>query len=101
MIHRETVPTAWQGCEISIVTERLGEGRWAVVAGISQTTPDHTRTIDLPVPSETFATEEEAKAYGLVDEVIKSRKEAKLLDGAAPERSTAIAEAALPHKVEE
>jgi len=45
----------------------------------------------------------EAKAYGLVDEVIKSRKEAKLLDGAAPvpERSTAIAEAALPHKVEE
>ena len=43
----------------------------------------------------------EAKVYGLVDEVIKSRKEAKLLDGAVPERSTAIAEAALPHKVEE
>jgi hypothetical protein len=38
-----------------------------------------------------------------VDEVIKSRKEAKLLDGAAPapEGSTAIAEAALPRKVEE
>ena len=64
MIHREKVPTAWTDCEISVVTERLGEGRWAVVAGISQTTPDHTRTIDLPVPSETFATEEEAKAYG-------------------------------------
>jgi hypothetical protein len=39
----------------------------------------------------------------LVDEVIKSRKEAKLLDGAtAPDRgAVAIAEAALPHKVEE
>jgi len=64
MIHREKVPTAWEGCEISVVTERLGDGRWAVVAGINQTTPEHTRTIDLPVPSETFATEEEAKAYG-------------------------------------
>ena len=46
----------------------------------------------------------EAKAYGLVDEVIKSRKEAKLLDGrpiSPNDRSTAIAEAALPQKVEE
>src|SRR2546429_1154921 len=66
MIHREKVPTAWEGCEISVVTERLGDGRWAVVAGISQTTPEHTRTVDLPVPSETFATEEEAKAYGML-----------------------------------
>ena len=37
----------------------------------------------------------------LVDEVIKSRKEVKLLDGASPDASTAIAEAALPRKVEE
>jgi hypothetical protein len=43
----------------------------------------------------------EAKTYGLVDEVIKSRKEVKLLDGASPDASTAIAEAALPKKVEE
>ncbi len=43
----------------------------------------------------------EAKAYGLVDEVIKSRKEVKLLDGATPpsgDRSIAVAEAALPRK---
>jgi ATP-dependent Clp protease, protease subunit len=46
----------------------------------------------------------EAKAYGLVDEVIKSRKEVKLLDGAASpagDRSAAVAEAALPRKLEE
>ena len=43
----------------------------------------------------------EAKDYGLVDEVIKSRKEVKLIDGAVPDRSTAIAEAALPRKIEE
>src|SRR5215210_2793036 len=40
-----------------------------------------------------YMTAAEAKSYGLVDEVIKSRKEAKLLDGATPEGSTAIAEA--------
>jgi hypothetical protein len=47
----------------------------------------------------------EAKTYGLVDEVIKSRKEVKLLDGAtsspATDRATAVAEAALPRKVGE
>ena len=46
----------------------------------------------------------EAKTYGLVDEVIKSRKEVKLLEGVASpagERSAAVAEAALPRKVEE
>jgi ATP-dependent Clp protease protease subunit len=50
-----------------------------------------------------FLSAAEAKEYGLVDEVIKSRKEAKLLDANSPvpERSTAVAEAALPHKVEE
>jgi hypothetical protein len=42
----------------------------------------------------------------LVDEVIKSRKEVKLLDGAtstspAGERAAAVAEAALPRKIEE
>jgi len=65
MIDREKFPTAWEGCEISVVTERQRDGRWAVVAAINHTTPEHTRTIDLPVPSETFATQEEAQAYGL------------------------------------
>jgi len=36
-----------------------------------------------------------------VDEVIKSRKEMKLLDGATSDGATAIAEAALPRKIEE
>jgi ATP-dependent Clp protease protease subunit len=53
-----------------------------------------------------YMTASEAKSYGLVDEVIKSRKEAKLLDGDGTggkisDRATAVAEAALPQKVEE
>jgi len=46
----------------------------------------------------------EAREYGLVDEVIKSRKEVKLLDGAGSdgaERNVAVAEAALPRKLGE
>src|SRR5580765_4582672 len=46
----------------------------------------------------------EASDYGLVDEVIKSRKEVKLLDGAGgdgADRNVAVAEAALPRKLGE
>src|SRR2546426_8016232 len=48
-----------------------------------------------------YMSAEEAKAYGLVDEVIKSRKQIKLLDGAVPpsgDRSVEVAEVALPRK---
>ena len=70
---------------------------------ISQHTGNPEDQVRLDSDRDYYMSAAEAKAYGLVDEVIKSRKEAKLLDGAAPaaERSTAIAEAALPHKVEE
>jgi hypothetical protein len=65
MIDRTKVPTAWEGCEISIVTEQMRDGRWAVVAGITETTAEHTRTVDLPVTSETFATRDDAQAHGV------------------------------------
>jgi len=35
------------------------------VAAIQETTSEHTRTIDLPVPSETFATRDDAQAHGV------------------------------------
>src|SRR5207248_1516951 len=49
-----------------------------------------------------YMSAQEAKTYGLVDEVIKSRKEVKLLDGATSpsgDRSVEVAETALPRKV--
>jgi ATP-dependent Clp protease protease subunit len=48
-----------------------------------------------------YMSADEAKAYGLVDEVIKSRKEITLLDGAKPpsaDRSIEVAEMAVPRK---
>jgi hypothetical protein len=65
MIDRAKFPTTWEGCEISVVTEQLRDGRWAVVAAIQETTPEHTRTIDLPVSSETFASRDEAQKSGV------------------------------------
>ena len=73
---------------------------------LSQHTGKPEEQVKLDSDRDYYMTAPEAKAYGLVDEVIKSRKEAKLLDGAGSEkslndRSTAVAEAALPQKVEE
>src|SRR5438067_6377891 len=65
----------------------------------------HTGKSDEQVKSDSdrdyYMSAQEAKDYGLVDEVVSSRKELKLLDGATPppgDRSVAVAEAALPRK---
>ena len=68
---------------------------------ISQHTGKPEDQVRLDSDRDYYMSAGEAKAYGLVDEVIKSRKEVKLLDSANPDASTAIAEAALPRKVEE
>ena len=68
---------------------------------ISQHTGKAEDQVRLDSDRDYYMTAAEAKEYGLVDEVIKSRKEVKLIDGAVPDRSTAIAEAALPRKIEE
>jgi hypothetical protein len=65
MIQRRTFPTDYPGCEVHVVTEQMAAGDWAVVATIQQTVEDATRTIDLPVPSQRFASEAEARDYGL------------------------------------
>ena len=51
---------------------------------ISQHTGKPEDQVRLDSDRDYYMTAAEAKAYGLVDEVIKSRKEAKLLDGAVP-----------------
>ena len=68
---------------------------------ISQHTGKPEDQVRLDSDRDYYMTAAEAKTYGLVDEVIKSRKEVKLIEGAVADRSTAIAEAALPRKIEE
>src|SRR4029450_4355804 len=69
-----------------------------IIAQHTNKTEDQVR---LDSDRDYYMSAQEAKEYGLVDEVIKSRKEVKLLDGARPhsgDRSVAVAEAALPRK---
>jgi hypothetical protein len=65
MIGRKTVATEYAGCEITVVTERLGDTAWAAVATIHHVLDGATRTIDLPVSARRFETQADAQDFGL------------------------------------
>ena len=65
MIERTTFPTEYPGCEITVVTERLGDAAWAAVASIHHMLDGATRTIDLPVSAGRFETQAAARDFGL------------------------------------
>lgn len=49
---------------ILLTTERLGDGAWAIVASILETTPNGERVVDMPVIDERFPTEADAQTFG-------------------------------------
>jgi hypothetical protein len=65
MIERQTFPTDFAGCEITVVTEELGHGSWAAVSTIHHFLDGGTRTIDLPVSDKRFESQEDARDFGL------------------------------------
>jgi hypothetical protein len=50
---------------ISVVTEQMKDGTWAVVASIVQQTPTGEKTTDLPVSDERFGSEAAAEEAGV------------------------------------
>jgi ATP-dependent Clp protease, protease subunit len=100
MIHQVSGGAQGQASDVERQVEYMFKLKKRLIKIISQHTGKLEDQVRLDSDRDYYMTAAEAKAYGLVDEVIKSRKEVKL-DGAAPEGSTAIAEAALPRKVEE
>jgi len=101
MIHQVSGGAQGQASDVERQVEYMFKLKKRLIRIISQHTGKPEDQVRLDSDRDYYMTAAEAKAYGLVDEVIKSRKEAKLLDGATPEGSTAIAEAALPRKIEE
>ena len=65
MIERRTFPTDYAGCDITVVTEKLGEAAWAVVSSIHHNMDGATRTIDLPVSDRRFESQADAQDFGL------------------------------------
>jgi hypothetical protein len=65
-MERTSVPTLYENCDISIVTEQKANGTWAVVATITHSTEGAVKVIPVPVPEEmTFGSEEEARQFGI------------------------------------
>ena len=102
MIHQVSGGAQGQASDVERTVEYMFKLKKRLIRIISQHTGQPEEKVQLDSDRDYYMSAAEAKDYGLVDEVIKSRKEAKLLDGAVPDKvAAAIAEAALPHKVEE
>src|SRR5215210_3352416 len=101
MIHQVHGGAQGQASDVERQVDYMFKLKKRLIRIISQHTGQPEEKVRLDSDRDYYMSAAEAKDYGLVDEVIKSRKEAKLLDGIVPKESTAIAEAALPHKVEE
>jgi ATP-dependent Clp protease protease subunit len=106
MIHQVSGGAQGQASDVERTVEYMFKLKKRLIHILSQHTGKSEEQVQRDSDRDYYMTAAEAKAYGLVDEVIKSRKEAKLLDGdgargSLNDRTTAIAEAALPQKVEE
>src|ERR1051326_9067062 len=106
MIHQVSGGAQGQASDVERTVEYMFKLKKRLIHILSQHTGKPEEQVQRDSDRDYYMTAAEAKAYGLVDEVIKSRKEAKLLDGDGSgkglnDRSTAVAEAALPQKAEE
>jgi len=101
MIHQVSGGAQGQASDVERQVEYMFKLKKRLIKIISQHTGKAEDQVRLDSDRDYYMSAAEAKAYGLVDEVIKSRKETKLLDGATSDGATAIAEAALPRKIEE
>jgi hypothetical protein len=56
--------TAYRDYDISVATERMNDGAWAVVARAVHRTPTAEDIFPVPVPDRRFPTEQEAREFG-------------------------------------
>ena len=105
MIHQVSGGAQGQASDVERTVEYMFKLKKRLIRILASHTGQPEDKVRLDSDRDYFLSATEAKDYGLVDDVIKSRKEVKLLDGVMPERAvdraSAAAEAALPHKVEE
>src|SRR5213082_348845 len=101
MIHQVSGGAQGTASDVERQVDYMFKLKKRLIRIIAQHTGKSEEQVRLDSDRDYYMSAAEAKAYGLVDEVIKSRKEVKLLDGATPppgDRSVAVAEAALPRK---
>jgi hypothetical protein len=64
MIERKLLPVNDEYA-IAVVTERMNDGGWAVVASIKHQTPTGEQVIDLPIQDQRYADQREAEEAGV------------------------------------
>ncbi|MGI9113427.1 MAG: ATP-dependent Clp protease proteolytic subunit [Chthoniobacterales bacterium] len=106
MIHQVSGGAQGQASDVERTVEYMFKLKKRLIRIISQHTGQPEEKVKGDSDRDYYISAEDAKQYGLVDEVIKSRKEVKLLDGAgsvdgADRTAVAVAEAALPRKIGE
>src|SRR5436309_1501215 len=104
MIHQVSGGAQGQASDVERQVDYMFKLKKRIIKIISQHTGRSEEQVRLDSDRDYYMSAAEARDYGLVDEVIKSRKEAKLLDGAGgdgAERNVAVAEAALPRRLGE
>jgi ATP-dependent Clp protease protease subunit len=102
MIHQVSGGAQGAASDVERQVDYMFKLKKRLIRIIAQHTSKSEEQVRVDSDRDYYMSAEEAKAYGLVDEVIKSRKEIKLLDGTTPasaERSVEVAEVALPRKV--
>src|SRR5438270_6890827 len=102
MIHQVHGGAQGQASDVERQVDYMFKLKKRIIRIISQHTGKSEEQVRIDSDRDYYMSADEAKSYGLVDEVIKSRKEIKLLDGATPssaDRSVEVAETALPRKV--
>jgi hypothetical protein len=65
MVERTTVETPHSDCNISVATERMSDGGWAVAVRVLRMTENAEHVVPVPVPDDRFATEDAARAFGI------------------------------------
>src|SRR5437660_5438592 len=101
MIHQVSGGAQGQASDVERTVEYMFKLKKRLIKIIASHTSQLEEKVRLDSDRDYYMSAAEARDYGLVDEVIKSRKEVKLLDGVISKESAAIQDAALPQKVEE
>jgi ATP-dependent Clp protease protease subunit len=104
MIHQVSGGAQGQASDVERQVDYMFKLKKRLIRIISQHTSKSEEQVRLDSDRDYYMSAAEARDYGLVDEVIKSRKETKLLDGAGSDgsdRNVAVAEAALPRRLGE
>jgi ATP-dependent Clp protease protease subunit len=84
MIHQVHGGAQGQASDVERQVDYMFKLKKRIIRIISQHTGKSEEQVRIDSDRDYYMSADEAKAYGLVDEVIKSRKEMKLLDGSKP-----------------